>query len=135
MGHPFRKRDGPPLRHGWPARLYWGNVPDQSGHATFHDLPGLNGEIRGLNSVGLRRRGFSDESINLLRDAHRKIWRSDGPTSEVLTQIETESGSNTEIQTLLDFLRASGKGKMGRAREGGENGSPNKPQPEANLSE
>ena len=101
----------------------------------FMICQGLNGEIRGLNSVGLRRRGFSEESINLLRDAHRKIWRSDGPTSEVLTQIETESGSNTEIQTLLNFLRASGKGKMGRAREGGENGSPNKPQPEANLSE
>ncbi|MDP6958680.1 MAG: acyl-ACP--UDP-N-acetylglucosamine O-acyltransferase [Planctomycetota bacterium] len=101
----------------------------------FMICQGLNGEIRGLNSVGLRRRGFSDESINLLRDAHRKIWRSDGPTSEVLTQIETESGSNKEIQTLLNFLRASGKGKMGRAREGGENGSTNEPQPEANLSE
>jgi len=96
---------------------------------------GLNGEIRGVNSLGLRRRGFSPESINLLRDAYRKIWRSDGPTTDILSAIDDESGSNEEIRTLLQFLRASGKGKLGRAREGAGNGSTSTPQPKANLSE
>ncbi len=101
----------------------------------FMICQGLNGEVRGVNSIGLRRRGFPPESINLLRDAYRKIWRSDEATSDILTTIDEESGSNQEIQTLLKFLRASGKGKLGRAREGGDNGSTPSPKPEANLSE
>ncbi len=101
----------------------------------FMITQGLNGEVRGLNSIGLRRRGISAESINLLRDAYRKIWRSDGPTTEILSSVEKESGSNGEIRTLLDFLRASGRGKLGRALEGDGNESAPAPKSGATLPE
>ena len=51
---------------------------------------GLNGEIRGVNSLGLRRRGFSPESINLLRD------RSEEHTSEL------QSRTNLVCRLLLE---------------------------------
>lgn len=78
---------------------------------------GFAGEVRGVNSVGLRRRGFRPDVINALREAHRLIWRSGLPKPEALGELERRSGHLPEIRTLIEFLRASDRGRMGRARE------------------
>ena len=78
---------------------------------------GFEGEVWGVNSVGLRRSGFQPETINALREAHRTVWRSSLPKPDALGEIEKSNGHFPEIKTLIDFLRSSDRGRMGRARE------------------
>lgn len=80
-------------------------------------LQGFQGEVRGVNSVGLRRRGFKPEAVNALRDAHRVLWRSGLPKPDALAELAQGNGHVPEIRTLIDFLQASDRGRMGRARE------------------
>jgi UDP-N-acetylglucosamine acyltransferase len=85
--------------------------------APYMLLQGLGGEIRGINSVGLKRRGFKAEAINALREAHRILWRSGLPKPEALVEVEKMGGQFSEIRTVVEFLRASDLGHMGRRRE------------------
>jgi UDP-N-acetylglucosamine acyltransferase len=83
----------------------------------FMIMQGMSGEIRGVNTVGLRRRGFKSEAINALREAHKILWRSGLPKPEAIVEVEKSYGHFPEIQTLLEFLRASDHGHMGRGRD------------------
>ena len=80
-------------------------------------LQGMSGEIRGVNSVGLKRRGFKAEAITALKDAYRIVWRSGLPKPEALAEVEKQFGQFPEIRTLIEFLRGSDLGHMGRRRE------------------
>lgn len=97
-------------------------------------VQGFGGEVRGVNSVGLRRRKVKPEVINALREAHRAVWRSALPKSEALAGVEKRNGRIPEIRTLVDFLKASDRGRMGRAREAART-TPLVPEPEAELME
>ncbi len=100
----------------------------------FMILQGFEGEIRGVNSVGLRRRGFRQEVVNALREAHRILWRSGLPKPEALAELEKRNGQYPEIRTLIEFMLASDRGRMGRARES-ERAAPVIREPEADLLE
>jgi UDP-N-acetylglucosamine acyltransferase len=100
----------------------------------FMITQGFAGEVRGVNSVGLRRRGFKPEVINALREAHRAIWRSGLPKPDALADVERRSGNIPEIRSLIAFLKASDLGRMGRARESLRT-TPVSPEPEAELLE
>jgi UDP-N-acetylglucosamine acyltransferase len=80
-------------------------------------LQGMGGEIRGINSVGLQRRGFKPEAINALREAYRILYRSGLPKPEALTELERMDGQYPEIKTVVEFLRAADTGHMGRRRD------------------
>src|SRR5262249_47144024 len=80
-------------------------------------LQGMGGEIRGINSVGLQRRGFKPEAINALREAHRILYRSGLPKPEALAELEKMDGQYPEIRTVVEFLRAADTGHMGRRRD------------------
>src|SRR5260221_194065 len=51
-------------------------------------LQGMSGEVRGVNSIGLKRRGLKPEAINCLKEAYRIIWRSQLPKPEALAEVE-----------------------------------------------
>jgi len=95
---------------------------------------GFQGEVRGVNSVGLRRRGFKPEAINALRDAHKVLWRSGLPKPDALAELSQGNGHIPEIRALIEFLQASDRGRMGRAREFGRT-TPLAPEPEEDLLE
>lgn len=99
----------------------------------FMITQGFEGEVRGVNSVGLKRRGFKPEVINALREAHKILWRSGLPKPDALGELEKKYGDFPEIRYLIEFLRASDRGRMGRARELGA--PPVPPEPEADLLE
>jgi UDP-N-acetylglucosamine acyltransferase len=80
---------------------------------------GVPGEVKGVNSVGLKRRGFKPEAINALREAHKILWRSERPRKDALAEIDRVHGSIPEIRTLVDFLAAAERGRTGRARRPG----------------
>jgi UDP-N-acetylglucosamine acyltransferase len=78
-----------------------------------------NPEIVTVNLIGLRRRGTSDATIHIIRQAFRMLYREHRRLPEV-RQIFAERHPGPlpqEVHTLLDFVEASARGKNGRARE------------------
>jgi len=61
----------------------------------------------GVNSEGLRRRGFSEEQIRNIRDAYRIIYRTDLKLAEALAQLAPLAQAQTEIRAFVDFIRSS----------------------------
>ncbi len=65
-------------------------------------------EIKGVNIVGLKRRGFSREAISAISDAHRLYFRSQLSEVEALRRIEAEFEDSDEVRAFTDFLQAVG---------------------------
>jgi len=64
----------------------------------------------GLNLVGLRRQGFSRETIHALQHAYRAIFSPGLNTSQALAQLEAEGSPVPEVQRLLAFMRETTRG-------------------------
>ena len=66
--------------------------------------------IYGINSIGLQRRGFSENSINQLKQVYRILFRSQLNTGEALTKIRQGTWTAPEVLTLLEFIETSERG-------------------------
>lgn len=64
----------------------------------------------GLNALGLRRHGFSDDAIHALKEAYRIAFLSDLNTSQGLERMEKELPSSPEVQRFIDFIKRSQRG-------------------------
>jgi UDP-N-acetylglucosamine acyltransferase len=64
----------------------------------------------GVNTVGLRRKGFTEEAIERLASVHRILFHRDLPLAEALVQAEQEFGAFPEVAYLLTFIRESKRG-------------------------
>jgi len=64
----------------------------------------------GINSEGLKRRGFTPEAIAALKRAYRTLYKSGLTLAEARTEIERQEGSAPEVRALLDFLATSTRG-------------------------
>lgn len=64
----------------------------------------------GINIIGLRRRGFSNEIIENIHNAYRIIYQSGLNTSDALTKVEAEVPASPEIEYIVDFIRNSERG-------------------------
>jgi UDP-N-acetylglucosamine acyltransferase len=68
-------------------------------------------KLYGLNSVGLQRNGFSEESVTELKRAYRMLFRSELNLSAAADKARAELNLEVpEVCTLLDFLETSGRG-------------------------
>lgn len=63
----------------------------------------------GINIVGLRRRGFSNELIDLIHEAYRLLY-SKGVLSEGIEEIKKNINITPEIQYIIDFVESSQRG-------------------------
>ena len=92
-----------------------GYVMVQGGSRTSQDVPPyvIAGKepIRyaGINIVGLRRRGFSNELIELIHEAYRLLY-SKGVRTEGILEIKKNLRITPEIQYIIDFVESSGRG-------------------------
>ena len=92
-----------------------GYVMVQGGSRTSQDVPPyvIAGKepIRyaGINIVGLRRRGFSNELIELIHEAYRLLY-SKGVRAEGILEIKKNLRITPEIQYIIDFVESSGRG-------------------------
>ena len=77
----------------------------------------------GANSVGLRRRGFSEDSINMVQQLYRTLFLSGLNTHDALTQIELELPASTERDMAVGFVRAATRGIIKGPKRGRPNGS------------
>lgn len=66
----------------------------------------------GVNSVGLRRRGFSNEQILQIEDIYRTIYVRGYNVSNAISIVEKESPNSTERNRIIEFIRNSPDGIM-----------------------
>ncbi len=74
----------------------------------------------GVNSVGLKRRGFTLTQINHILDIYRIIYNKGFNTTQAIDFIEEEIIASDERDEILTFIRDSGRGIIKRF---GKNGS------------
>ncbi len=66
----------------------------------------------GVNSIGLRRRGFDDKSILNIEDIYRTIYVQNSNISMALQVVELEMPASKEKKHIINFIRESTKGIM-----------------------
>ncbi|MEK6569137.1 MAG: acyl-ACP--UDP-N-acetylglucosamine O-acyltransferase [candidate division NC10 bacterium] len=84
--------------------------------AVTQDVPpfimvhGNRARCYGLNTVGLRRHGISEEAVLRLKRAYRLIFLSKLNTSQALERVAAEVGSCPEVEHLIHFIKTSSRG-------------------------
>jgi UDP-N-acetylglucosamine acyltransferase len=84
--------------------------------AVVKDIPpyviasGDRAKLHGLNSVGLKRHGFSQETLSLLKKAYRIIFRIGITLNEAIERIKAEVEQTPEVVNLIDFIKSSRRG-------------------------
>ena len=71
---------------------------------------GPRARLYGVNQRGLKRRGFSQETIDVLKKAYRILWRDHKRLDMGILQVEQELEMIPELRILLDFLAGSKRG-------------------------
>ena len=66
----------------------------------------------GINSVGLRRRGYTNQQINEIQEAYREIYLRGKNNTEALERIEMEFPVSKERDEIINFIRNSTRGIM-----------------------
>lgn len=64
----------------------------------------------GVNSVGLRRRGYSSEEIREIQEVYRYIYMSNLNVSDAVDRIEAELPATKERDEILQFIRNAKRG-------------------------
>jgi UDP-N-acetylglucosamine acyltransferase len=72
----------------------------------------------GVNSIGLKRRGFELERINHILDIYRIIFNKGLNTTQALEFIEEELPASDERDEIVTFIRESGRGIIKRFVKG-----------------
>jgi UDP-N-acetylglucosamine acyltransferase len=84
--------------------------------AVVKDIPpyviasGDRAKLHGLNSVGLKRYGFSQETLSLLKKAYRIIFRIGITLNEAIERVKAEVEQVPEVVNLIDFIKSSRRG-------------------------
>ena len=93
-----------------------GYIMVQGGCRSSKDIPPFIVAARepicyaGINIVGLRRRGYSKETIDLIHNAYRTIYQSGHNTTDALKIIDAEFPKTPEINYIVEFIRNSARG-------------------------
>ncbi|HLF14082.1 MAG TPA: acyl-[acyl-carrier-protein]--UDP-N-acetylglucosamine O-acyltransferase, partial [Bacteroidota bacterium] len=72
--------------------------------------------FQGLNLVGLKRRNFSRESLDLIRRTYQIVYESNLNVSQALERIRAELPASEEITRLVEFIEKSKRGIIGYRR-------------------
>lgn len=64
----------------------------------------------GINIVGLRRRGFTNQQVYLIQDIYRTLYTRGLNNSDALKAIETEYEPSVERDLILNFIKSSKRG-------------------------
>ena len=75
--------------------------------------------VFGLNLIGLKRRGFADDTLKKLRAAYRYLTQSKLNTTQAISRIEQDASLKCpEVDNLVDFIRTASRGVI--LRRGGK---------------
>jgi UDP-N-acetylglucosamine acyltransferase len=70
----------------------------------------LEAKTYGINTIGLKRRGFSDDRVEALQRAYRLLVRSKLNTSQALEKIAEELNGQPDVEEFVAFIRSSQRG-------------------------
>ncbi len=73
-------------------------------------IAGERGSMRGLNIIGLKRRGFTQEDISILKKAYRILWRTGLPKNQAMEKVLSEFPDNEKVKELVEFIKNSERG-------------------------
>ena len=71
---------------------------------------GPRAKLFGLNSVGLKRNGFPDSTINELKKAYKILFREKLTLKEALKKVQKEFSHSKEIKHLVEFIEKNTRG-------------------------
>jgi len=86
------------------------------GSIVLKDIPayimasGQSAEPHGMNVEGLKRRGFSKDSLMTLRRAYKIIYRQGLTTAQAIETLEENYADTPEVRVLIDSLRGAHRG-------------------------
>ena len=66
--------------------------------------------FKGVNTIGLKRRNFTSESINQIQNIYRIIYLEGRNTSQAINKIENDIKDSNEKKIVLDFIKNSDRG-------------------------
>lgn len=72
----------------------------------FGLVKGERAHLAGLNYVGLERRGFSKDEIQVLMKAFRQLFDSQGTLAERTSKVANDYQSEQAVMRMVDFIRA-----------------------------
>lgn len=85
----------------------------------YGSVLGNRAVLKGLNIVGLKRRGFSRDQIHTLRRAYRLLFAEEGTLQERVADVADEFGDNETVMDIVEFIRADTKRKLVTPRPDG----------------
>ena len=65
---------------------------------------------KGINSEGLKRRGFSAEQVRNIRNAYRVVYRSGLKLTEAIAELEGQIADSPELELFVKSLKSSERG-------------------------
>ncbi len=86
------------------------------GTILFQDVPpyvmasGNPAKAYGINSEGLRRRGFSEEAVSAIRAAYKTLYRSGLGLAEAIALLQEQRRDKPGLDLLVDFLQQAKRG-------------------------
>ena len=69
-------------------------------------------EPRGINSEGLKRRGFDSERVAAIKRAYRAVYLSGKPLAEAKAELAQGAADSDDVRQMLDFIEASTRGLL-----------------------
>ena len=66
----------------------------------------------GINSIGLRRRSFSDEEIGEIQEIYRVLYQKKYNNTQAINKIEIDFKVSKNRDEIIDFVKNSGRGIM-----------------------
>jgi len=76
----------------------------------FMMIVGSPAEVTGINSVGLKRRGISEDAQLQLKHAYKTLYREELSTSQALEKMRGQNGRCSEVEHLISFVAQSERG-------------------------
>ena len=78
--------------------------------AAYVTVSGNPAKAHGINKEGMRRKGWSQETIKALDEAYRLVFRSGLLRDEALTELKKLVGAEPKVQLLIDSITNSKRG-------------------------
>lgn len=82
----------------------------------FAMVRGDRARLVGVNTVGLERRGFSPSTIKAVSRALRTLFYGKQPRPQAISTVLAQGGDIAEVRQIVDFVRNSARGVVGRER-------------------
>jgi UDP-N-acetylglucosamine acyltransferase len=71
---------------------------------------GARAKLYGLNTIGLKRHGFSDSTVNELKKAYKILFREKRTLKDAIKKIQEDIPFTDEIKHLIEFIQKNKRG-------------------------